>query len=210
MHRRRPRGREERALLEAVPPHRCESLGLVPRQLQVELHAQPVQPQIVEGLVDLDRVGVELAGPMAEPQVGLEVELDDVHPGLDRRLERREGVFGRDGSPHRGGRSRTDVRILATDSCPSIAYNPGVAEPRSPLSSSTSRPAVDDDPPSLDPLAIELAYRRERARRRARVERRSEARRSNVRFWISLLVLTFLSAFLILAAWHEVQTLFGV
>jgi hypothetical protein len=85
-----------------------------------------------------------------------------------------------------------------------------VAEPRT-LALVVDEPAaVDDDPPSLDPLAIELAYRRERARRRARVERRSEARRSNVRFWVSLLVLTFLSAFLILAAWHEVQTLFGI
>ena len=85
-----------------------------------------------------------------------------------------------------------------------------MAEPRSRTRRRDDPPAVDDDPPSLDPLAVELAYRRERARRRARVERRSEARRSNVRFWVSLLVLAFLSAFLILAAWHEVQTLFGV
>ena len=85
-----------------------------------------------------------------------------------------------------------------------------MAEPRSLALVVDDPPAHDDEPPSLDPLAIELAYRRERARRRARVERRSEARRSNVRFWVSLLVLTFLSAFLILAAWHEVQTLFGV
>jgi len=69
---------------------------------------------------------------------------------------------------------------------------------------------IDDEAPSLDPLAIERAYRRERARRRARVQRRSEARRSDVRFWISMLALMFLSAFVILAAWHEVQTLFGV
>ena len=85
-----------------------------------------------------------------------------------------------------------------------------MAEPRT-LALVVDEPAAaDDDPPSLDPLAIELAYRRERARRRAHVERRREARRSNVRFWGSLLVLTFLSAFLILAAWHEVQTLFGI
>jgi hypothetical protein len=69
---------------------------------------------------------------------------------------------------------------------------------------------ADDDSPSLDPLAIERAYRRERARRRARVERRSAARRSDVRFWVTLLVLAFFAAFVILAAWHEVQTLFGV
>jgi hypothetical protein len=67
-----------------------------------------------------------------------------------------------------------------------------------------------DDAPSLDPNAIERNYRRERARRRARTERRSAAKRSNVRFWITLLVLAFVTAFAILAAWHEVQQLFGV
>jgi len=67
-----------------------------------------------------------------------------------------------------------------------------------------------DDPPSLDPSAIEVAYRRERARRRARVERRNEARRSNVRFWVSLAALAFFAVFVIVAAWHEVQTLFGI
>jgi hypothetical protein len=66
------------------------------------------------------------------------------------------------------------------------------------------------DAPSLDPRAIEYAYRRERARRRARTERRSATRRSNVRFWVSLAALAFLAAFVILAAWHELQTLFGV
>lgn len=73
-----------------------------------------------------------------------------------------------------------------------------------------STPPLDDDPPSLDPLAIERNYRRERARRRARVERRSAARRSDVRFWVTLLALAFFAAFLILAAWREIQTLFGV
>jgi hypothetical protein len=70
--------------------------------------------------------------------------------------------------------------------------------------------AVREDAPSLDPSAIERNYRRERARRRARVERRSAARRSDVRFWVTFLVLAFVTAFVLLAAWHEVQTLFGV
>jgi hypothetical protein len=70
--------------------------------------------------------------------------------------------------------------------------------------------APDDDLPSLDPLVIEHAYRRERERRRARVARRSEARRSHLRFWITMLVLIFVAAFLILATWHKVQTTFGV
>jgi hypothetical protein len=69
---------------------------------------------------------------------------------------------------------------------------------------------VQEDSPSLDPLAIERNYRRERARRRAKVERRSAVKRSNVRFWVTFLILAFLTAFVILAAWHEVQTLFGV
>lgn len=69
---------------------------------------------------------------------------------------------------------------------------------------------IPDDAPSLDPLAIERNYRRERARRRARIERRSAARRSNVRFFVTLGVLAFVTAFLLLAAWREVQTLFGV
>jgi hypothetical protein len=73
-----------------------------------------------------------------------------------------------------------------------------------------SRERIPDDAPSLDPLAIERNYRRERARRRARIERRSAASRSNVRFWVTLLVLAFATAFIALAAWHEVQTLFGV
>lgn len=68
----------------------------------------------------------------------------------------------------------------------------------------------EEKAPSLDPLAIEHAYRRERARRRARVEHRNAARRSHVRFLVTLLVLLFVCAFLVLAAWHKVQTTFGV
>jgi len=73
-----------------------------------------------------------------------------------------------------------------------------------------STQALDDDAPLLDPLAIERNYRRERARRRARIERKSEARRSDVRFFVTLLVLSFVAAFLVLATWYEVQSLFGV
>ena len=72
------------------------------------------------------------------------------------------------------------------------------------------KPVLSEDTQSLDQQAIERAYRRERARRRAKVERRSTVRRSGVRFWVTLLVLAFFAAFVILAAWREVQTLFGV
>jgi hypothetical protein len=71
-------------------------------------------------------------------------------------------------------------------------------------------PPRSDELPSLDPRTIETAYRRERARRRARVERASETRRSHVRFWVTLLVLAFMSAFGLLLVWTLVQTLFGV
>ena len=69
---------------------------------------------------------------------------------------------------------------------------------------------LDEDPPSLDRRAIEQNYRRERARAPGEDERRSAVKRSNVRFWVSLLVLAFVAAFVIVAAWNEIQTLFGV
>jgi hypothetical protein len=67
-----------------------------------------------------------------------------------------------------------------------------------------------DDFPSLDPRAIEQNYRRERARRRARVERRTQVRSSNARFWVVLAALTFLTVCILLVAWREVQTIFGL
>ena len=72
------------------------------------------------------------------------------------------------------------------------------------------RRVVDDDAPSLDPAAIERAYRRERARRRARVARHTAARSSNARFWVVLAVLSFLTVCIALVAWHQVQTVFGL
>ncbi|HST17185.1 MAG TPA: hypothetical protein VLK36_05915 [Gaiellaceae bacterium] len=69
---------------------------------------------------------------------------------------------------------------------------------------------LPEESPSLDPLAIERAYRRERARRRARIRHKDAARRSDLRFWWTLLVLAFCASLVVLAAWHQVQTLFGV
>ena len=71
-------------------------------------------------------------------------------------------------------------------------------------------PARDEDAPSLDPLAIDRAYRRERARRRARSERRTAARSSNARFWVVIAVLTLFTVLLALTAWHELQRTFGL
>ena len=53
-------------------------------------------------------------------------------------------------------------------------------------------PRADDaapaDLPSLDPSAIEEAYRRERARRRAKNAHQLHARNSDARFWVMLAV----------------------
>jgi hypothetical protein len=74
----------------------------------------------------------------------------------------------------------------------------------------TRREAVDDDAPSLDPSAVERAYRRERARRHARHRRRNDARSSNARFWVVIAVLVFLTVLFSLTAWRELQTTFGI
>jgi len=72
------------------------------------------------------------------------------------------------------------------------------------------RQVRDNDAPSLDPSAVERAYARERARRNARSARAHAARSSNARFWVVLAVLTFLTVFFALTAWHEIQTTFGI
>ena len=79
-----------------------------------------------------------------------------------------------------------------------------MAEPASPL------PTLGEESPSLDPAAIELAYLRERARRRRRVAHREYARNSNARFWVMLAVLALITVLIGLAAFHEIQTNFGV
>ena len=70
--------------------------------------------------------------------------------------------------------------------------------------------ALEEDAPSLDPAAIERAYRRERARRRARIEHREDTRSSNARFWVVLAILAFLTVFIALTTLHEIQTTFGI
>ena len=69
---------------------------------------------------------------------------------------------------------------------------------------------VGPDEPSLDPAAIERAYRRERARRRARYAHANAARSQSARFWVVLAVLVFLTVVFTLTTWHEVQSLFGI
>jgi hypothetical protein len=70
--------------------------------------------------------------------------------------------------------------------------------------------SVPADLPSLDPSAIEEAYRRERARRRAKNAHHRYARNSDARFWVMLAVLALITVILALTAFHEIQTSFGV
>jgi hypothetical protein len=69
---------------------------------------------------------------------------------------------------------------------------------------------VDRELPSLDPAAIERAYRRERARRRARYARDDAARNSTARYWVVMALLLLLTVVFALTAWHQVQTTFGI
>ena len=64
--------------------------------------------------------------------------------------------------------------------------------------------------PSLDPAAIERAYRRERARRRAKIEHRQYARNSNARYWVAVAVVALITIVLGLMALREIQTSFGI
>lgn len=70
--------------------------------------------------------------------------------------------------------------------------------------------ATSPDHPSLDPSAIEEAYRRERARRRAKNAHHRYARNSDARFWVMLAVLALITVIIALTAFHEIQTNFGI
>ena len=67
-----------------------------------------------------------------------------------------------------------------------------------------------EEPPELDPSAIDRAYRQHRAKRRARVEHRRRARWASVRFWIVLWVLLVLCVIAALTIWAQIEQLFGL
>jgi hypothetical protein len=72
------------------------------------------------------------------------------------------------------------------------------------------RPNAVEDPPPVDSRAVDRAYRFHRARRRAREERIRERGLARLRFWVILLSLLILTAYLSLVAWREIQRLFGL
>lgn len=67
-----------------------------------------------------------------------------------------------------------------------------------------------EDPPPLDPSAIDRAYRFHRARRRAREDRVRERSLAKFRFFAVLLTLFVLAAYLALVVWREIEQLFGL
>jgi cytochrome c-type biogenesis protein CcmH/NrfG len=72
------------------------------------------------------------------------------------------------------------------------------------------RTPATDEPPVLDPRAVERAYRRQRVRRRVLVERNRERGRARLRFWLVLVILISLSVYLALTVWQQVEELFGL
>ena len=74
-----------------------------------------------------------------------------------------------------------------------------------------SRPsALDEEAPSLDPAAIERAYRRERDRRHLRSLRRDDARSSSARFFVAISALLFITVVIALSTMDEIQHMFGI
>jgi len=73
-----------------------------------------------------------------------------------------------------------------------------------------AEPELSEDDVGVDPSAIELRYRYHRARRHARVRAREESRLARYRFWIVLAVLAAIAVAFLVAAWHEIQRLFGL
>ncbi len=71
------------------------------------------------------------------------------------------------------------------------------------------RDAVEDPPP-LDPSAIDRAYRFHRARRRAREDRMREHTLARLRFLVVLLTLLVLASYLSLVVWRQIERLFGL
>jgi hypothetical protein len=72
------------------------------------------------------------------------------------------------------------------------------------------RVEVDAEAPPIDPWAVPLAVRKERARRYARIEHRAERRRAGIRFWALVLGLLFFTVVLSLTILDQIQALFGL
>jgi len=70
-------------------------------------------------------------------------------------------------------------------------------------------PAVDE-PPLIDPTAIQREYRRQRARRHFREQRSRERSLARLRFVAVTAALIVLTAYVCLVVWRQVEHLFGL
>lgn len=72
------------------------------------------------------------------------------------------------------------------------------------------RTEVVDEALQLDPVAVQRAYQLHRARRRAHRNHRQETKRAKLRFWLVLLGLVAVSAYLSIVIWHQIERTFGL
>jgi hypothetical protein len=73
-----------------------------------------------------------------------------------------------------------------------------------------ARRASEPEAPSFDRVAVERAYRLQRARRRARIARNRAQRRAGLRFLLVVAALVALAGYLSLTVWQEIEQLFGL
>jgi hypothetical protein len=78
------------------------------------------------------------------------------------------------------------------------------------MTATESAPQEVEEAPSVDPVAVERAYRLHRARRLARLEHRRATKRAGVRFWLVVLLLVAASLALVVFVAQEIEHLFGV
>lgn len=83
-----------------------------------------------------------------------------------------------------------------------------MAEPATRSRAGDQMPPIEAPP--VDPVAVDRAYLKERARRRARIERSRAQRRASLRFWFVVLGLLAVAVLLTLTTWREVERLFGL
>ena len=67
-----------------------------------------------------------------------------------------------------------------------------------------------EEPPVVDPGAVDRAYRLHRARRRARLERTRETQLAHFRYWFVLAALVIAIAVVGVTVWREIERLFGL
>lgn len=70
--------------------------------------------------------------------------------------------------------------------------------------------AVGEGLPNVDPEAVRQAYREHRLRRTARIAHRRRTRRAGVRFWLVLVLLLVVCAWLALTTWNQIGNIFGL